>query len=204
MSFACVVSVYKEDINYLKKYRYIFSNIYIYLKDETQYDFIVNDFSGCKVEVLPNIGRESQTYAYHMSKYYESLEDYTCFIQGNPFDHDPKFYEQLKGYSFRKFIGLSKELLVCDKYGSPHHGSLLVGRTYEELKQKNSPEYFFFFQGAQFIVCKEYIQNNEKTFYNDLNKLHNEIYDLPWILERLWLYLLVPEFNEHMLQSCIL
>ena len=204
MSFGCVVSVYKEDISYLKKYINIFSNIYIYLKDETRYETIIKEFSSCKVEILANIGRESQTYTYHMSKYYESLEDYICFIQGNPFEHDPKFDEQIKSYLSRKFIGLSKELLACDKYGLPHHGGLLIGEIYSYLIEKPSPEYFLFFQGAQFIVCKEYIKNNTKEFYEKINELHNRIYELPWILERLWLYLLVPNFNVSMLQDCIL
>jgi hypothetical protein len=203
MTFSCVVSVYKEDISFLKKYIYIFTNIYIYLKDETRYDSIVEDFANCKVEVLPNIGRESQTYVHHISKYYDSLEDYICFIQGHPFDHCTNFEEILQNYTNKDYLALSDSILKSDYHGFPHHGNLKVGEIYNYITEKQHPEYFFFFPGAQFIVCKNYIQNNKKEFYEQIDNLHTSTYDLPWILERLWLYILLPDFDESKLNSII-
>lgn len=39
------------------------------------------------VENLPNVGRESHTYLYHIIKNYDNLSEYTIFSQGNPLDH---------------------------------------------------------------------------------------------------------------------
>lgn len=48
---------------------------------------------------LPNVGRETHTYLYHIIKNYDNLAEVTVFLQGNPVDHS-----ELLGYSIDNCI----------------------------------------------------------------------------------------------------
>lgn len=55
---------------------------------------------------LDNVGRESHTYIYHIIKNYDKLDDWTCFLQGDPMYHinflinEKSFYDFKKGDNF--------------------------------------------------------------------------------------------------------
>ena len=51
----------------------------------TFYDKNENPFPGSIK--LKNIGREGETFLYHIINNYYNLDDVTVFLQGNPFEH---------------------------------------------------------------------------------------------------------------------
>ena len=65
-----VVARYNEDISWTKKYQ---PNIIIYNKGDDHIDSSIP---------LPNVGRESHTYLYHIISNYNQLADRTVFVQG--------------------------------------------------------------------------------------------------------------------------
>ena len=66
---------YNENINWLQKYKDI-TLIYNKGKD----DISLNDYNYIN---LPNYGRESHTYLYHIINNYDNLKEYTIFFQGS-------------------------------------------------------------------------------------------------------------------------
>lgn len=74
-NFEIVVARYNENINWLNKYKDI-TIVYNKGNDNSQ----LNDYN---VINLPNYGRESHTYLYHIINNYDNLKEYTVFIQGS-------------------------------------------------------------------------------------------------------------------------
>ena len=70
-----VVARYKEDISWLKEINH---KIIVY-----------NKGPDCNFPCisLPNIGREAQTYLFHIIENYNKLPEWTILCQGHPFDH---------------------------------------------------------------------------------------------------------------------
>ena len=87
MSYEIVIARYNEDLSWLKKIpKSIKITIYNKGKDDIEYPFIK----------LPNIGRESHTYLYHIIQNYDILADNTIFCQGDSIFHSPGFIDLLK------------------------------------------------------------------------------------------------------------
>lgn len=65
---------------------------------------------------VPNYGRESETYLSHIVSNYEKLDNYTVFIQGDPFKHCPNFVEILnyldEKSSWQNYQALSSQWLI--------------------------------------------------------------------------------------------
>ena len=80
-----VVSRYNDDIAWIDEFR---ENVFLYNKGP---DFVEGAL------VLPNVGREGHTIFHYICENYDILDDYTVFLQGNPFDHSPDICEQLRG-----------------------------------------------------------------------------------------------------------
>lgn len=87
MSIELVVARYNEDLSWLKKIPKKIK-ITIYNKGNENIDF--------PYIKLPNIGRESHTYLYHIIKNYNNLADKTIFSQGDTIFHSPGFLDLLK------------------------------------------------------------------------------------------------------------
>ena len=87
MNYCIVVARYNENIEWCKQ----FSNVKIYNKGE-KLENGYNEF------FLNNVGREGHTYYKHICDNYDNLEDYTIFLQGNPFDHSPNIISNVNKY----------------------------------------------------------------------------------------------------------
>ena len=83
-----VIARYQEDVSWSKE----FSNVIIYNKGEPL-DQYYNEIK------LDNVGREAHTYFKHICDNYDNLDEYTIFLQGNPFDHSPNIIQNLKKYT---------------------------------------------------------------------------------------------------------
>jgi len=188
-----VIARYNENIDWVKT---VTHNIYLYNKGG---DNIPNSIN------LPNVGREAQTYLYHIVKNYEKLDDYTVFLQGNPFDHAfhdhyPSI-EMFNNVTFKKdFYPFNRKDLnyyTCTLLGEPFLNKDLVKFCHDHdftLDVKNNIVEFV--QGAQFAVSKQSIHKKDKSIYEKLlYSLSNNDPDQPskeyaHVMERLWKYIL--------------
>ena len=91
-----VVARYNEELDWLKKIPKTFK-ITIYNKG---LDNIKNVPSTATIIKLPNIGRESHTYLYHIIENYDKLADKTVFCQGDSIFHSPDFLKLLENTKY--------------------------------------------------------------------------------------------------------
>lgn len=87
-----VVARYNENLDWLKdikKSKDIKITVYNKGNDDITVPFIP----------LPNIGRESHTYLYHIINNYENLADQTIFCQGDSIFHSPGFIDLINNHT---------------------------------------------------------------------------------------------------------
>jgi hypothetical protein len=159
MSFCIVVARYNENLEWTKQ----FLNVIIYNKG-TQ---LTNDFNQI---LLNNVGREGHTYYKHIYDNYDNLDEYTIFLQGNPFDHSPNIISNINKCINDSdlsidFAFLSEYIINCNLDGCAHHPGLPLIRVYETLfDEKKTCMNFNFGAGAQFIVSKKKYYKDQKNF----------------------------------------
>lgn len=182
-----VISRYKEDLGWEESYTNVVYNKGVSLPNTI---------------TLPNVGREGHTYIYHILSNYENLDDYTVFLQGNPFDHSRDLFKILKEFeelqSKPDFFQLCHEMLTDDEKGKPHHWvDIPVGYYYNDLFKLPRTE-FIYGAGAQFIVSKERILSRPKSFYYHIMKHLETSIDPPsvYCYERMWQHIFGNE--EHL------
>lgn len=101
--YEIVVARYNEDISWVEK-NFPDAKVTIYNKGKDDIKVPAN----FKVVKLPNLGREGNTYLYHIIHNYDNLSEVVAFFQGNPFDtypfehHGAELIENLKNKSLRK------------------------------------------------------------------------------------------------------
>jgi hypothetical protein len=195
MQYQIVVSRYNEDISYLYHLKDI---IIVYNKGE---DDINQNFNSIK---LPNIGRESHTYLYHIINNYDNLADKTIFFQGKIDDHKILDIEDYFGDDdfIGKFDNLNINKLInkIDHYGK-YKNQYLNGK----MKASNYTPYiwiknilgieleetsFKVVWGANFAISSKLIRNKPKIFYenilryieNDSNPEEGHFLERSWYL----------------------
>lgn len=199
MSKEVVISYYGEDLYWIKNIK-------------SRYKFIV--YNKTDVDVphtikLDNIGRETNTYFYHIINNYDNLSDWVFFSQGDPIEH-VKDYEFILN-NFPKSLdksklsnnechffanGLFKEKLISYSNGTPYHqGFLNINHLWERLFECNPPEVYEFTPGAIFCVSKNQIQKRNKEFYEKCLKITEEVELSPWEFERMMSYV----FNNNII-----
>ena len=176
MKYQIVIARYNEDIQYLLNY----SNISIvYNKGDNKIPLKFNYIN------LPNIGRESHSYLYHIIKNYDNLSDKTLFIQGNIKDH--KLYP-LNYYLYNKNIFFGKKSTHTINFLKNHidHNGKYLNELYNgDLKKSKYTPYewlnligidisqinkFEMVWGANFSISKDLIREKPKIFYENIIK----------------------------------
>ena len=177
MIFQIVVARYNEDISYLIP----FANVcIIYNKGD---DNIPVEFTN--IIYLPNIGRESHTYLYHIINNYNNIAHNTIFIQGNIKDHrllDFKDYIKNKDFTGH----LSENNIMILKSNINHKGKYLKDLKNGLLKKSIYTPFHFINDilaidlrkehvvnivwGANFSVSKSLIQNKPIDYYKSIIK----------------------------------
>jgi hypothetical protein len=156
-----IVSRYNENISWTKQ----FPNVIVYNKG------IQLNKGDYNVIPLQNVGREGHTYYKYIVDNYDNLDDYTVFLQGNPFDHSPNIINNLHNYCNNQDLNIKFEFLserILDSYltGCPYHGGLPLKTVYHSLFNEDKQTLAFKFgAGAQFIVSKSQILKRPKNFY---------------------------------------
>ncbi len=205
MNTALIIARYKEDLSWLKTHKDF--NLYIYNKGSQLKE---KEFKN--VIKLKNIGRESQTWLYHIVKNYNNLEEINIFMQGRVDDLDCMAYKNPKLYLKK----IDKYGFVASRFGmlSPFHWKYNVGiennkkykkewdnkgisrskKGFRRFAKDLFPDIPFFVAtsyGGCFAVKKELIKNYDIDHYsyllNILSQNKNPIEG--HYLERLWCYM---------------
>jgi len=155
-----VVARYNENVEWSKQYE----NVVIYNKGSplSGYSNVID---------LPNVGREGHTYYHHIYTNYDILDDYTVFLQGNPFDHTPNLHDILKDiHEFSdEYATLCSQVYLTNVINCPTHPNLPMLEVYETLfGECKKIKHFIFGAGAQFIVSKKCIHKRPKEFYKNI------------------------------------
>ena len=159
-----VVARYNENIEWTKK----FLNVIIYNKGAK----LNTDFEIYDEIILENVGREGHSFYKYIYDNYENLDDYTIFLQGNPFTHHPNMFNLLIYYTTNSknltldFEFLGECIIECNLSGCKNSRILLLQQIYEFLfGEKKTDLEFLFASGGQFIVSKKQILKRPKEFY---------------------------------------
>jgi hypothetical protein len=164
-----VVAHYQENLNWLRKVPAPIRKT-IYTKAETPLALFH--------KALPNVGREAHTYLHHIVSQYDSLADYTIFCQGKPFDHTFDFHAKLRSLAVgrlpeKTFTWLGHIIDTDTPDGQlfrewskneTGEGLDLAG-FHQTLFGTEGPGQYPFVLGAQFVVSRELIRQNPRTFY---------------------------------------
>ena len=169
-----VVAKYNENIEWTKKLNH---KVTIYDKSDTPIEGSIK---------LKNVGREGETFLYHIVNNYDKLDDVTVFLQGNPFEH----VHLLVGW--RSHLTNSEIDIVINKMNTEINDDCDFTTFYQVLY--NDPNgtnnvratdacieyygenysHFTVSPGAQYIVPKKYILSRPLSFWQ---KLHAAMYD---------------------------
>jgi hypothetical protein len=194
-----IIAAYHEDINWvndIKDYK-----ITIYNKSDREIENSIK---------LPNVGRETQTYFYHIVNNYDNLAEYTFFSQGSPHDHVRNFRWILDmfpnssseakivcgkdGYFFSN--GHFMNALESESNGQPYHwNGLDIDGLWGELYTDPHPKKYMFTAGAIFCVSRDQIRTKDKSFYEKCLKLSVERGQAPWEFERMMQYIFDPNIK---------
>jgi hypothetical protein len=172
-NYTIVVARYTEDIGYLNDV----DNVVIYNKGTPlEQKNVIN---------RPNIGRESETYLYHIINNYNNLPDYLILIQGSPFYHMNGINPNNFSTELLKLINkrvVSIEPLFTNLHTENHcfYPSIKTREYYSFLINPTSiPDKMQFAAGCQYIIPKECILKNGIDFYKKIHNmlLNNKIID---------------------------
>jgi hypothetical protein len=164
-SFHLVVAKYTEDVSWTSHFDS--KNVYIYDKSSTP-------IPGSTP--LENLGRETQTYLYHIIKHYDNLPDYLVIVQGYPFAHFLETLEETFAPKLYSLLSSRPELtepLFIDFHIEDVHRycGLLIPEYYDYLFKTPCPQKIGFAAGCQYIIPKSDILTKSLQFYKNLHKL---------------------------------
>jgi len=175
-----VVARYNEDLSWVKDISGEDTQVFIYNKGQK----IEIDFGpGVSIINMENIGRESQTYLYHIVKFFDSLPERIIFTQAHPDDHvSENFKSEIHKFldseiGFKYFSKNVLEMKIVDD-GVEESGNL-NGSFWRNKHSLNSccltvpleiipdirSKKWIFGTGAIFGVSKDLINKNSKEFY---------------------------------------
>jgi hypothetical protein len=192
-----VIAKYNENVEWCKKINH---KITIYDKSDSPVEGSIR---------LKNVGREGETFLYHIVKHYHELDDVTVFLQANPFDH----LSLLVGW--RPQLTLEEIDRVIQKMNTEINDDCEFTTFYQVLY--NDPngtngvntneaclkyygeqfQQFTVSPGAQYIVPKKYILSRPFEFWKNLheamynNKLNGHCQ------EQLWYFAYKHTMNMH-------
>jgi hypothetical protein len=151
--------------------------VHIYAKGENAPVADIKRLTGAtNVTKLPNVGREGETYLYHILNEWDRLAKHTVFLQANV--HNPReFYPRVKGYydperTGMMSLGWSGNVCNCEDCGdrwsfedSTHLFPSIHGRIYNSSTTCNTV--LLSYKG-QFIASAGRIRGIDKSIYDDL------------------------------------
>jgi hypothetical protein len=192
-----VISKYKENTDWVKELKHPYI---LYDKSDTPIDNSIQ---------LPNVGREANTYLYHIVSQYDTLAEVTIFLQGDPFTHadlvgcnKDHFIESLNHETASSSFKSAYQPLFIDNNNTGGMKWYNIANTKCIFESIDTPVQFS--PGGQYIVPKKNIQSKPLHFWTHLLKLsetntygdESEYID-PWVFERIWMLLFDPNQEIH-------
>lgn len=194
MTISIVIAKYCEDISWVDNLENN-TKIYIYTKNgETYKDHIYTNIK------LPNIGRESHTYLYHIINNYNNLTDIVIFTQGNYKDHINdinELYYKINDFYHMPYDHIKDFRLM--NYGTdlvPNKDNFTVDQWLKHYNIETNPEKYIYKikYGACFSTTKQNILSRPLSFYQELIKqLDTNNSEVGHFFERAWYFI----FNVH-------
>jgi hypothetical protein len=177
---AIVLSRFNENIGWISEYENTDINIFVYDKGSIKPTV---KFENIKFIKRSNLGRECDTFLYHIIENYDNLSDLTIFTQAWPFDNIPLFSDYLNGdlnlENCNNYFNWYGEMYqICDQDGYPGIYPISSGHPnpfnktfkiiYEDVFGKPCPREIKFKPNSSFCVSKDLILKNKKEFYEKL------------------------------------
>lgn len=192
MNRLAVISRFNENLDWVNELKISYL---IYNKGENNIHF--------PSTLLPNTGREGNTYLTYIIKNYNNLPEEIAFLQGKPFDHCEKILTYLNNpyttditYQIdNKVIFLmnkhqEKYYLECDINGNDINGNIgHSGLPIKEILDQIGIYYrgpFIFSQGAQYLISKICILSKPLNWWENIYQVYNNNPSSPWVFERIW------------------
>jgi hypothetical protein len=149
---------------------------------------------------LPNVGREAQTYLFHIVTRWDSLAPVTVFCQGHPFDHVHDLHRVLRalaqgepavqGFRWLGFIIDTDDArgrrLFVNWSRNEDRRELRLDEFHRLLFGEPAPEPVRFRPGAQFVATAERIRSRPRELYVRALDLAATFPDAAHCFERLW------------------
>jgi len=160
MTIEICTSHYKEDLEWLKKSEYPVTVIHHDGGDEPDFENVIT---------IQNKGKEASAYLKFIIDRYDSLPDHVAFIHGHETSHHQKagrpLLELIKTANIEKFkfIHLNNIWRFIIR-----HSMMKEHETFMKKFNINFPDFSIINPHAQFIVSKERILKNPKSFYSDM------------------------------------
>ena len=217
-----VVAHYQEDLLWLTPEA---DKVTVYSKGGP--DFQAASFA--RHIALPNIGRESHTYLYHIVNNYNQLADITLFTQGQVADHVGLGVDITQMLKFCREHP-SEPFIAYTKHGLQNFGSwsgILHVKKWKAEKESgvmrtasdtpstfwkwvfgtDPPNGIMCIWGAIFAVHREAIQQREREFYERILKFFESINHVNpeegHYVERFWPSIFVPNVVSVPVMSCL-
>ncbi len=200
-----IIARFNENIDWLLRYNNF--NVVIYNKGK----YLDNKGLG-KIINLPNVGRESHTWLYHIVSNYENLDEVNIFLQGRIDDLGVLAYQDvneylnecmIKGFSVRRFgiLGPFHWSKYLGLQNNSKYRKNIINKSlkepeisFKELAQTfidKIPLFTITSYGGCFAVSKELIKQHKISLYKELLDILSAN-DNPLeghYMERLWCYL---------------
>jgi len=205
MNKSLIISRYKEDLEWLKKYNDF--EITVYNKGCK-----LSEDKNFKVLNLENVGRESHTWLHHIVENYNSLNDINIFLQGkiddlncmaykNPNDYLEKIHKY--GFSVSRFgllgpfhwdwnVKINKDIRYKEQWQNNEISRSKIGfRNFSKQLFPEIPLFIATSYSGCFAVKREIIRQHDINFYKKLLEIlskHNNPIEGHY-MERLWCYI---------------
>jgi len=220
MKHHIIIARFNENISWINKIDLNLFDIFIYNKGpELECNKLYNVIN------IPNIGRETHTYLYHIIANYNALPEILIFTQGNPFDHvSDDFINTINKIQCKSFKFLSKSILTlqynntedvvfeygflnnqfwADKHPITHSFYIVLNSlsNYTNITLDKNDIITLFGTGAIFAVNKTLIINKTKDFYLHCIEFFNTNDNLicpveGHAFERFWYYIFTNLKNQ--------
>lgn len=207
-SFEVVVARYNEDLSWIAK-EFPREKVIVYNKGKDDLSLGEN----CTIVKLPNIGRESHTYLYHIVHNYNKLAQRTLFLQGSQESEKRWVFFPLKRYKIiaktnceniiaaHCFILNEKRsnIHLSEFVNSKWHNTVMREYNFSGFKHqfidigKNNDVFFFSNFGANFAVDIDKIYRNNIEYYQRILATLDNIAPVEGhYLEKLWNLMFAP------------
>ena len=165
MSYTIVIARFRESLEWTKKMN--MSNIVIYNKSGDILDNAINK---------PNIGREVESFFYHIVNNYNNLPDYLILLQGNPFDH-------MRGINPNNFqqninMAINSNLKEASPLFAPPNPepftlfpSMMTKSYYQLFFDGPLPNKLLYASGCQYIIPRDQILARPIQFYMKIHAM---------------------------------